>query len=179
MIPSLPGVDSSVAGRAVHVPPPPRFRAPEGEICNVWLDTGGEYAKAKGTSAAQKSGLAFESRVQRALKARWDGDYHVGPRLHFSDDSGDRFCIPDGILLRGGRALLVEVKSQHMPEAWWQLRQLYQPVLQQRYREVSVLEICRIYDPHTPFPETVMLVIDLEDATHLVPRNFGVMPWRM
>jgi len=45
--------------------------------------------------------------------------------------------------------VIVEVKIQHMPEAWWQLEAAYRPILQAAAPKADIycLEVCRSYDP--------------------------------
>lgn len=175
------GDAGGVAGTAVvRVPPPPRFKAPVGEITNVKVNPGHSEA-AKGSSAAQRAGLAYESRIQQELLARYGALYRRSPFVHFDDSSGARTCIPDGLLVLNARPIVIEIKSQHMPEAWWQLRRLYGPVLGKYFGEPPLLlEICRSYDPQMPFPEQPILVHDIGSfAFHAKPSAFGAMRWKL
>lgn len=176
MLPHLPTISEAVP---VAVPAPPKFRAPLGRIRDVNMEeTPHEhYAAAKGTSSAQKAGLSYESRVQRQLMQIFGPNYKPSPSIYFSDDRGRRCCIPDGIILGPSLSVVVEIKSQHMPEAWWQLRKLYEPVLRTVYPHVALLEICKSYDAQMPFPEAVRLLgsspLDLNDG------EFGVVAWKI
>jgi hypothetical protein len=140
------------------------------------------YSPARANSAAQKAGLSFEAKVQAALCSRFGAAYHPAPNVLFRDDSGARLCVPDGILGRpvsDPLVIVVEIKVQHMPEAWWQLRELYQPVLETIYRDVALLEICKVYDPHTPFPEPVRFHASIDEFLATARRgDLGVIRWK-
>ena len=179
------GADTSLSAL-----PPARFRPPAGLVHSVALrsrrvnvvDSGNK----KGFTTAQQNGLRYEAKVAKRLRSGLD--YQVGakyldqPYLDFEDDLGPRVVIPDGLaLLPGGLALVFEIKSQHMPEAWWQLRRLYQPVVRQLpfVSQVSVVEVVRSYDPAMGFPETVQLCTTLDQVLWSRPEPFKVLLWRM
>jgi len=86
-------------------------------------------------------------------------------------------------LILGDRIVVVEIKLQHMPEAGWQLNDLYRPVVRVEHdgMPVSCLEICRSYDPAMPFPVPFDLIQSLEKWTSdRKERNgFAVLEWRM
>lgn len=176
MMPHLPLSSDRVP---VDVPSPPRFRAPLGEIRNVSFRTG--YLPASGDTSAQKAGLRYEERVHEALTQALGKRYFRTPHVHFSDDRGSRTCVPDALVVSdSGKHILIEVKYSHMPEAWWQLRRLYQPVLQTILPQVLVLEICRTFDPDMPFPERVELVDGVLEWDKVgTPEKFGVYQWRL
>lgn len=180
MLPHLPTINGDRDPAPVLVPAPPKFRAPLGEIRDVRIEETSpeDYAAQQGTSAAQRAGLAYESRIQRTLIRELGPLYRPAPSVYFSDDRGRRCCIPDGLVIRDMACVVIEIKSQHMPEAWWQLRKLYEPVLRKVYPVVALLEICKSYDPHMPFPETPLL-LDGITKDRLGDGEFGVYPWKM
>jgi hypothetical protein len=66
-----------------------------------------------------------------------------------------------------------------MPEAWWQLHQLYRPILHSRNtaRPISCLEIVKSYDPAMPFPCAIDLVKPEEITDY--KGSFGVVQWKL
>lgn len=82
--------------------------------------------------------------------------YTQGPWLEFENESGRRWCQPDGLLVcAANRAVtVVEVKYRHTSDAWWQLWRLYIPVVRILYTGylVNGLEIVKWFDPQTAFP---------------------------
>lgn len=185
MFPSLiPNEARSAASASFQVPPPSKFRAPSGRIRDATVKII-PYERQKGRTAAQENGLRFEATVQEELFSHLSGRYVVSPIIHFLDDRGPRIVIPDGLFKAQRRVdgvksiVIVEIKSQHMPEAWWQLRKLYQPVIEtcSAPYPVHVLEIVKSFDPSMPFPEPVRLIDDL-DAYLIAPfKEFGVFKW--
>lgn len=178
MLPHLPET-SPLSRGLVAVPPPPHFRVPLGQIHGVGF--GGSRYVPPGRTAAQKAGLRYEQRVQAELAATFK-EFLASPTIFFTDDRGTNLCIPDGLFRFGRQVTVVEIKFQHMPEAWWQLRKKYEPVLRAHaeIQEVALLEICRTYDPQTPFPETVNLV---DDIGHFLATakdgEMGVYKWKL
>lgn len=166
----------------VRVPPPPHFRPLSGTPRHVsFKPTIREPSK--GLTSAQRSGLRYEAKAQIWLQDRLGIAYHVAPYLHFRDGPTmeARTCIPDGIYFGvDGSAIVFEIKSQHCPEAWWQLRRLYQPVLKElgRVRHVAVVEVTRSLDPMMPFPEPIHQIASLVEWVQGPPDTFGVLVWR-
>lgn len=166
--------------RPVSVPPPPHFRAIEGKVRNARWNPGFTRAVV-GETAAQKGGLRYEGKVQERLAKLLGPTYCASPSLHFVDDTGQRTCVPDGILFQQRQLVVFEIKNQHTPDAWWQLRQLYQPVLLALpgIDYVSCIEVCRTLEPLTPFPEEIELIFDLKSWVTDVREEMGVFHWRL
>lgn len=109
------------------------------------------------------AGLRFERTVQRELTAKYDTFLHGVPFIFYTADSGRHTCIPDGFMLHGGELVIFEIKIRHTPDAWFQLRRLYQPVVQRALgRPTRLLEVVKSYDPTVSFPEPHFICQDLE-----------------
>src|SRR4051794_22375828 len=114
-------------------PKPFKLKLPKGLPRNVErfisVPTPGQKIK---LSAAQRSGLRYEARAISYLSK----ELGVGfPNVWwtFDDDDGRRRCQtdfyhidPDGELVT-----IFEMKLGHTADSWWQLRQLYTPVLKE------------------------------------------------
>lgn len=185
MLPYLVGPEGSKSAsrqeRALPLIPPLHFRPLSSHVTNSRLRLS-DYITAEGLTASQKNGLRYERAVQCFLYETFHDYYHPAPYIHFEDGGVARTCQPDGFLMdqRGGGIFLFEIKYQHCPEAWWQLVKLYTPLLQRLYpqHKVSCVEICRSYDPSTPFPCPITLVEDIEKWTSEPRIDFGVLRWR-
>lgn len=162
----------------VVVPPQAGFRVPVGKIRNVRFEEV-PYVRTRGNTAARENGLRFEAKVQDHFTWIWSG-YFAGPVLHFDDDRGRNICVPDGVFLCPDRIVVFEVKSQHMPEAWWQLCRKYRPVLEvwQTDRPVQVVEVVKSYDPAMPFPCPVKVVESPSSIFNLSSKDFCVLIWK-
>jgi hypothetical protein len=185
VLPQLTPLNGALAGSPVQVPPPPKFHAPVGTIKHVSIRPRDSYFKASGKTAAQKAGLAYEEKVQEYLVGTLSKCYLPAPYVDFKDATGPRTCIPDGILFTSSGLVIFEIKSQHMPEAWWQLRRLYEPVLRCYLNtygirpDLFLLEICKSYDPQMPFPERPTLVYDIQSFLDTAKdKEFGVFRWK-
>lgn len=114
----------------------------------------------------QKTGLRYEKRAQTYVNSLCDlaGKYRClcNPWIMYScrgdPDGSVNFCQPDIVLVdsNDSRVVICEVKLSHTADSWKQLRQLYEPVLRHIYPRatISLVEICKWFDPHTQFPET-------------------------
>jgi len=163
-------------------PVPPRsFRPLEGEPEEVkWHPR--THFLGGGKTEAQKRGLRFEEKVQMRLRNQLGPRYFRNPFLEFTANGGWRSLVPDGIFFSPeGLAFLFEVKAQHMPEAWWQLRQLYEPVVRNLsfVNQVSCIEVVRSYDPAMGFPEPVKLCRKLDEALDRPVKEFKVLELRL
>lgn len=90
-----------------------------------------------------------------------------------------RWCQTDGLLIQpqGGLITIVEIKYQHTPDAWFQLRELYEPVVRRAFGpawEVALLEVVKWYDPSTFFPERHLMCAD---PLHPPIGSIGVHIW--
>jgi len=144
---------------------------------------------------SQRAGLRYEAKVQRLLAERWPASYRPAIWIEFrasplpaegrtacisSFTSPWRLCQPDGLLDADDTIVVLELKAQHTQNAWWQLRKLYQPVVQALYpsRSVRVCEVCQSYLPGA-FPEDVRLLSSLDDLAALDADDFYVLPLRL
>lgn len=125
-------------------------------------------------------GVRYERLVQDYLSFRFGTDYLASPWIKFFGDGKWRWCQPDGLLFSpaSGRITIVEVKYQHTADAWWQVRHLYQPVLEHIFPphlwKFDACEIVKWYDPAIIFPE----VVSLASEVNLVCKNFKVHIWK-
>jgi hypothetical protein len=92
------------------------------------------------------------------------------PWIEFYDRSGRRYCQLDGLMIdnRGKAALIYEVKYKHVSNAWWQLTQLYEPVVRVLFpelRPICLMEVVHWHDPAEHFPERY----DFTDSLLRVP----------
>lgn len=176
MIPSL----LSTLDRRIAAERPHNFRLIAGPS-RVTRVIPTDYARALGRTDAQRTGLRYEEKVQRALLDRFEPEaYWSAPHIHFCDNSGHRTAMPDGLLTLDGIKYVFEIKIGHCAQAWWQLERLYRPLVEQYYHsfEVRVCEICRSFDPAVSFPATIKRLESLDDLSSLGRDDFGVLTWR-
>lgn len=159
--------------------PPPSFR-PVFEPIDCAAIVRAETPRGKGDTAAKASGIRYEGQVAEYIRSLRP-EARISPTVRFTDACGsERICIPDAVIEVPRGVVVVEVKLQHMPEAWWQLEQLYRPVLRLLYpkQHIFSLEICRSYDPAMPFPVDVELVTSLEAYLDRPLPRFCVHWWK-
>lgn len=126
-------------------------------------------------SPAQKAGLAYEKKAVSYLKQLFP-NLIVGQWFKFSDGRENRFCQTDAVNLDGDAATIFEIKIRWTATAWWQLRELYSPVVRAAYQPKRIHLVCvtRAFDPAIPIPETINFVDDLRD----LPPGVNVHLWR-
>lgn len=128
---------------------------------------------------ARAEGIRYEKKVQKFLSGAHWGEYKLiaSPWIIFrtGESKRDRFCQPDALLINTEtkHIVVIEVKLQHTQVAWWQVRQLYEPVLRVIYPGYSFtpLEIVRWLDTRAAFPETFR---HCENILPLTGPQFGV-----
>ena len=179
MLPNLLPSDSE--GRVVAVAPSPRFR-PAKNIAFA-RPCGGDAALATRHfvgSDAQRAGVRYERQVHEFLRALWPSSYRPGPWYEFGDASGFRRCQPDGLLLQSGTAVIFEVKIRHTEGSYYQLHDLYAPVIRAAHRPKKVLlcTIVKSYDPSAPYPARTSRVENLSEWVDAGDEAIGVYQWK-
>jgi len=108
----------------------------------------------------RRQGVLYEDKVQSHLLGQYPQGYIASPWIRYRDanHNEEKWCQPDGILvdLRRGKITIVEVKLRHTDHAWFQLHELYYPVLRRVFKggswDFRFVEVVRWYDPSIPFP---------------------------
>lgn len=149
-----------------HFDPPRNFKA-AGKI--LWAETfyQGPFGPAapSGMTSAQKIGLAYERKAHLYLSSLYPRNYGGALWIKFQSMSSPhwRWAQPDGLCmdLVNSQLTIIEIKNTHDVRAWWSLRQLYEPLVSHIFGaswRVAVCEVCRWFDPATPWPEAYRLV---------------------
>jgi hypothetical protein len=129
-----------------------------------------------------KDGLRYERKAIGHLKSIFVslGSFVTEPCFRFSNGHRSRFCFPDALVLFTDYCfdLLIEIKTRHTYDAWWQLRHLYYPVVGKALkRELKLLEVVRAYDPAIQLPEDEIRLLD--EAQDIVGSNapYNIYIW--
>jgi hypothetical protein len=113
----------------------------------------------------KRQGLIYQARAGAFLNDRFTPQYREGPWVVFN---GDRWCQPDGLIFLPDRARIVvtEIKLRHCSEAWFQLFELYIPVVRVLFPEWEVIgcEVVKWYDPAASVPQPPTLRQNPADA---------------
>jgi hypothetical protein len=125
------------------------------------------------------AGIRYEQRVQDHFTELFDGFYVPGPWFCFGEAgrANPRWCQPDGLLFQPRHQLItiLEIKYQHTPDAWWQLKTLYYPILAVAFPpnlwRFAFCEVVKWHDPAVAFPEPYRLT---PSPAALSPGAFGV-----
>lgn len=136
-----------------------QFRRAQGDVqwahfCGPpqWL-VNGRTRRVRGV--ARQRGIKYEARAQDAMLAQYPHEYLRSPWIVFRDAVGMQYCQPDGLLIRPhfGLIVIVEYKLSHNIAAWYQLKELYLPVVQRIFSTPDNLwryayaEVVQWYDP--------------------------------
>lgn len=153
-------------------PPPPSQFKPAGDL--LWArfaKTGPKFYVRHRISVRQKMGIKFEEMLQWRLSDKhWN--YVPRPWLQFMRKGEGRLqhCQPDGLMIdvSTGTVTVVEMKLAHTTDAWWQMRQLYVPVLRHMFPptrwQYRCVTIVRFFDPTIQFPEPLLVIDDVLEA---------------
>jgi hypothetical protein len=141
------------------------------------FDTGG---KVRGV---RRAGQIYEQRAQNYFCEVYDACYLPSPWLQFRTKTAShlQYCQPDGLLFLPDKfaIVVIEFKLRHTANAYWQVHNLYVPVLEKifagRKWHFRKLEVTQWYDCNEYFPCDVTLVQD----PLLVPKSkMGVHIWK-
>ena len=134
--------------------------------------------KCSWTSGAQAHGIRYERKVQRYLTAECNGHYVPAPWFRYCVHNHPHwhYCQPDGLLFDYNRNLItiVEIKLAHSLQAWWQVQNLYRPVISFVFGSRWSLAACEVtahHDPATIFPICLHHITRL---SLLQPEQFGL-----
>lgn len=120
----------------------------------------------------KRQGLIYQARAGAYLLDKYGPHFKFSPWVIFN---GDRWCQPDGLLILSerGRIVVTEIKLRHCSEAWYQLFQLYIPVVQALFPgwEVVGIQVCKWFDPASAVPQAPTMRERPEDA---IPGAFNV-----
>lgn len=158
--------------------PPPGFR-PAGRVSRAWK-TECPFPSSGRKSGAMKAGLAYEKKVKDLLFRQFNASFCPSQWFCFSnDDDARRYCQTDGLIVQGDQILLVEVKIRWTASAWWQLRELYLPVIRAAFgpKHVALLAVTKTFDPAIHIPEPVEFVEKLQDFEFWSERKVHVHLW--
>jgi len=129
-------------------------------------------------------GIRYERKAHQYLAERFPSGHVLAPWVSFKSREriGYFHCQPDALILdlRRNSITVVEIKLKHTSDAWWQVRQLYMPVVQHIFGpswDYIAVELAKWFDPHTKFPERFEFVDDVGDLPALSPRTFHVHLW--
>ena len=154
-------------------------------VCEVGEQpvTPGGFRKSA-ASAAIAEGLRYEVKAQEHLGKLFLslGNFQAGIALRFTNAAGkSRNCIPDAVVSSPSAPfpLIIEIKLRHTELAWFQLRKLYQPVVEKYFNKPCiVMEVCKQFDPSTTFPEEPLLVTDPVEFFLSGASAFGIYVWK-
>lgn len=165
------------------------FRRPIPNLSNVLLNiesiTPPKF-KRKNTklTAAQKSGIKYERERKARLADLYGNKFIASPwfKYSFRDNRGyviENICQPDGILFHPNKneLIIIEIKLMHCADAFYQLFELYLPIIKfyyPSYDSYSTLEIVKFYDCALLMPAKVILS---RDELNLTPEQFCVKIW--
>ena len=135
--------------------------------------------KARGQRA--RAGLKYEAKVHDYLLDRFGIRYFPSQWWAYAEGDRTHHCQTDGILIdeRSKRLVLFEVKLSHTPTAYWQMENLYIPILQRWLRATPgwifcTIEVVKWYDCAVACPRRPRLIERIEDAR---PGDFAVHIW--
>jgi hypothetical protein len=139
---------------------------------------GPEFEK-KNVRGAKRAGIKYE-RDFSLMMSNSHPTYFPSQWVHFENETGWHWCQVDGILALpdAGILLVFECKLKHTYRSFYQLHDLYLPVLQFVFPHLKLVPITvvRHYDPAIYYPAKVKLMQDLHDYPSA--NQIGVYLWK-
>lgn len=126
----------------------------------------------RGHTGARAAGLRYERKAHDLLENRYGWRYLRSPWIRFYGEGKVRLCQPDGLLFdfARGRITILEIKLRHTPDTYYQVMDLYLPVVEvlfpRKLWDIRLCEVCGWYDVATKFPYPTQLRENPEDAEH-------------
>lgn len=158
---------------------------PAGEVCWAGLNKKiPSFAKSRRKlRGALRTGLRYEHKAQEYLSDLYPGRYVPSPWIVFSsvENTRPRWIQPDGLLidLLKGIVYIVEIKYRHCAEAWFQLTNIYQPVVSHLFPsslwDYRLVEVVSWFDGSQYFPGKAVKRGDIEKSK---PDEITVHIWR-
>jgi hypothetical protein len=149
----------------------------------LWSKAEGRKLSKGLKTTAQTQGLRYEAKVCRAAEKSFR---LFMPQLAFQfiakHDKG--LAIPDGIILNESLTAItvVEIKLRHTADGWFQLNNLYYPVVKKAFPQLKVylLEVTTFADLTAELPGKAELVTSVNDWVNGEKecKSFGVYSWR-
>lgn len=152
---------------------PPRGFKPAGSVSFAQLDRdpGFHTRRNRTLSGAKAAGVRYERKVTKELCGQHPDHYAPGPWLKYwrRRRAKPMWCEPDGLFvdLSLGICFICEVKLAHTARAWWQVRELYTPVMAKILGpdwRIGGVEVCHHADPSVRCPEEPHFIDTLWDA---------------
>lgn len=133
-------------------------------------------------TSAKRRGIKYEQKAQAMLVEKYS-TYIPSLWLQFYSKSSSsmRWCQPDGVLFdfKRGIITIIEIKFCHTAQAWWQLNELYLPVISHIFgRELwnyRLAEMVLWYDSVINFPGEHYLRKDLHNVRE---GEVGIHIWK-
>lgn len=117
---------------------------------------------------AQKLGARYERKVHWRLTQLYELAYLPSEWFMYHSRGRIRYCQVDALLFLPDRQVivLIECKYNHTADAYWQLENVYVPVLRcflgpANPWQIATCEVVKWFDPSTSFPTRVSLCSDL------------------
>ena len=157
---------------------PPRGFKGAGHPLNI-QQCANPYTHRTKSSASQKAGLAYEKKAKSFLRNRFQERVTLGQWFKFYDGYRTRYCQPDAIVQDHTGIMIIEIKLRFSDLAWWQLKELYLPIVKKYYHASScqLLVLCKSFDPNCAvcLPEIIPLI---ENFSPRIPDCVYAQVWR-
>jgi hypothetical protein len=167
---------------AIDLEMPSRFRA-AGKVSSARFSPSPTFRfRSRRLSVAQKNGKRYEAKALRMLNRELP---HLlsSPWIEYTARAGFRFCQPDALFVDEVRntVTIFEIKYSHTIDAFWQLSELYAPVVRTLYpgMDIRLVELTRTFDPATLFPLPIRLFFSLHEVLNTpVGKYVEVLQWK-
>ena len=118
----------------------------------------------------QRLGLKYERKVLEKLGEEFGLAFIPSPWWEYQEGTRTAYCQMDGVLVleESSTLLIVECKYSHTVEAFWQLENVYVPVLKAflagSRMQIATVEVVKWFDPAVRYPRRPVLRSRLEDV---------------
>lgn len=112
--------------------------------------------------------MKYEEKVHRIFEDRFALRYFPSIWWKYYSKDRVRYCQTDGILIdeERKRILIIEIKYSHTSDAFWQVENVYVPVLRKFFERsnfsIATCEVVKWFDPSVSYPKQPNLRESLE-----------------
>lgn len=118
----------------------------------------------RGDTAARHAGVLYEKKARAKLRELLPG-ISCSLWWDFYDQRSRRAIQTDAVYFAKLDTIITifEIKKSFTSDAWWQLRKVYEPVIQAwaGASYINVVEVCSSFDPVVVMPEEIEVIENL------------------
>ena len=137
-------------------------------VQKAWFEKPSSLADTSGHRGSRRAGITFEKNMGSFLRKKFKGKVLSNVWIGYESFGEVRVCSPDHLIIdvESGFITIVECKLTHIGTAYYQMVNLYLPVLKALFPgfELRGIEFCKNFDRSVSYPVGINLVRELRST---------------